>query len=100
MPLLAADDLVGLVALAGQDDDVEGVKGRAEIVPVPWNYTVLIDYAVTPDAIENILTTVRGFAKADNTRENHFHGSSPSGPSASGPLLLFSDIRGHHLPLV
>lgn len=40
-----------------------GVKGRAEIVPVPWNYTVLIDYAVTPDAIENILTTVRGFAK-------------------------------------
>ena len=38
--------------------------------------------------------------EADNTRENHFHGSSPSGPSASGPLLLFSDIRGHHLPLV
>ena len=40
-----------------------GVKGRVEVVPVPWDYTVLIDYAVTPDAIENVLTTVRGFAK-------------------------------------
>lgn len=41
----------------------ESVKGRVEVVPVPWDYTVLIDYAVTPDAIENVLTTVRGFAK-------------------------------------
>ena len=40
-----------------------GVKGRVEVVPVPGDYTVLIDYAVTPDAIENVLTTVRGFAK-------------------------------------
>ena len=40
-----------------------GVKGRVEVVPVPWDYTVLIDYAVTPDAIENVLDTVRGFAK-------------------------------------
>ena len=35
-----------------------GVKGRVEAVPVPWDY-----YAVTPDAIENVLATVRGFAK-------------------------------------
>ena len=40
-----------------------GVKGRVEVVPVPWDYTILIDYAVTPDAIENVLTTVRGFAE-------------------------------------
>ena len=40
-----------------------GVKGRVEVVPVPWDYTVLIDYAVTPDAIENVLNTVRGFAE-------------------------------------
>lgn len=40
-----------------------GVKGRVEVVPVPWDFTVLIDYAVTPDAIENVLTAVRGFAK-------------------------------------
>ena len=39
-----------------------GVKGRVEVVPVPGDYTVLIDYAVTPDAIENVLATVRDFA--------------------------------------
>ena len=40
-----------------------GVKGRAEVVPTPGKpYTVLIDYAHTPDGLENILRTVRGFA--------------------------------------
>ena len=63
--MLAAARVLGvpLAAAAAALSTSEGVKGRAEIVPVPWNYTVLIDYAVTPDAIENILTTVRGFAK-------------------------------------
>ncbi len=40
-----------------------GVKGRAEIVPTDTDYTVLIDYAHSPDAMENILQTVRGIAK-------------------------------------
>ena len=39
------------------------VKGRAEVVPTDGDYTILIDYAVTPDAVANILDTVRGFAK-------------------------------------
>lgn len=41
----------------------KGVKGRAEVVPIAANYTVLIDYAHTPDGLENIIRTVRGFAK-------------------------------------
>ena len=40
---------------------VKGVKGRVEVVPVPRAYTVLIDYAHTPDALENILMTARDF---------------------------------------
>ena len=40
-----------------------GVKGRAEVVPVPADFTVLIDYAHTPDALENILTAVRDFTE-------------------------------------
>ena len=40
-----------------------GVKGRAEVVPVPTDYTVLIDYAHSPDGVQNILQAVRGFAK-------------------------------------
>ncbi|WP_294548243.1 UDP-N-acetylmuramoyl-L-alanyl-D-glutamate--2,6-diaminopimelate ligase [uncultured Pseudoflavonifractor sp.] len=39
----------------------KGVKGRIEVVPTPTEYTVIIDYAHTPDALENILTTVRDF---------------------------------------
>lgn len=42
----------------------KGVKGRAEIVDTGnTDYTVMIDYAHTPDGIENILKTARGFAK-------------------------------------
>ncbi len=41
----------------------KGVVGRAEIVPVDRDYTVMIDYAHSPDALENILRMVRGVAK-------------------------------------
>ena len=41
-----------------------GVAGRMEVVPTPGKpYTLLIDYAHTPDALENVLQTVRGFAQ-------------------------------------
>lgn len=42
----------------------KGVRGRIELVPSPADYTLLIDYAHTPDALENILTTAREFTKA------------------------------------
>ena len=42
----------------------EGVKGRVEVVPTPGKpYSVLIDYAHTPDALENVLRSVRDFCK-------------------------------------
>ncbi len=40
-----------------------GVKGRIEVVPTNTDYTVIIDYAHTPDGLLNILNTIRGFAK-------------------------------------
>ena len=43
---------------------VQGVKGRIEVVPTPGkDYTVLIDYAHTPDGLENVLRSVRDFCK-------------------------------------
>ena len=36
-----------------------GVKGRAEVVPTNTNFTVIIDYAHTPDGLKNILTTFK-----------------------------------------
>ena len=41
-----------------------GVKGRVEVVPTPGKpYTILIDYAHTPDGLENVLSSVRDFCK-------------------------------------
>ena len=40
-----------------------GVRGRVEPVPTAPDYTVLIDYAHTPDALENVLRTVRESAQ-------------------------------------
>ncbi len=42
--------------------DAPGVKGRVEVVPTPGeDYTILIDYAHTPDGLENVLSSVRGY---------------------------------------
>lgn len=41
----------------------QGVKGRVEVVPTNTDYTVLIDYAHSPDGVDNVLRAVRGFTK-------------------------------------
>ncbi|MBQ7857766.1 MAG: UDP-N-acetylmuramoyl-L-alanyl-D-glutamate--2,6-diaminopimelate ligase [Oscillospiraceae bacterium] len=44
--------------------NAEGVRGRVEVVPTPGKpYTVLIDYAHTPDGLDNVLRSVRDFCK-------------------------------------
>ena len=43
---------------------VPHVKGRVEVIPTPGrDYTILADYAHSPDSLKNVLTTVKGFAK-------------------------------------
>ena len=42
----------------------EGVKGRIEVVPTNTDYTVIIDYAHSPDGLENIISSLRKIAKA------------------------------------
>ena len=42
----------------------KGVKGRVEVAPTPGkDYTILIDYAHTPDGLENVLSSVKNFCK-------------------------------------
>ncbi len=53
-----------LEAAAGALAGVKGVKGRVEVVPTPGKpYTVMIDYAHTPDGLQNVLSSVKGFCK-------------------------------------
>lgn len=40
-----------------------GVVGRVEVVPTDTDYTVIIDYAHTPDGLENIINCVKEFAE-------------------------------------
>lgn len=41
----------------------KGVMGRVEVVPTNTDYTVIIDYAHTPDGLENIINTVCEYAQ-------------------------------------
>ncbi len=62
---------IGICKQCGVSDEViisalkstEGIKGRSEVVDCGGDYTLLIDYAHTPDGLSNILNSVRGFAK-------------------------------------
>ena len=50
---------IPLSAVASALSELKGVKGRAEVVPTGRDFTVIIDYAHTPDGLKNILTTFR-----------------------------------------
>ena len=55
---------ISLKDCAGALATAQGVKGRVEVVPTPGkSYTVLIDYAHTPDGLENVLSSVKDFCK-------------------------------------
>ena len=42
----------------------KSVKGRVEVVPTPGkDYTILIDYAHTPDGLQNVLTLLKSICK-------------------------------------
>ena len=57
---------ISLADAAGALADAPGVKGRVEVVPTPGeDYTILIDYAHTPDGLENVLSSVRGFCSGE-----------------------------------
>ncbi len=40
-----------------------GVKGRIEVVPTDTDFTVIIDYAHSPDGLENIITSLKEIAR-------------------------------------
>lgn len=44
-------------------ESMEGVRGRFELVDGGQDYTVIVDYAHTPDSLENVLKTVKQFAE-------------------------------------
>lgn len=45
--------------------DIQGVKGRMEQVKTGRDFSVIIDYAHTPDALAKVLNSVRAFTKRE-----------------------------------
>lgn len=45
--------------------EMKGVPGRFEVVDGGQQFTVIVDYAHTPDSLENVLMTTKQFAKGD-----------------------------------
>ncbi len=42
---------------------VTGVRGRSETLDTGLGFSVIIDYAHTPDGLDNILSTIKGYAR-------------------------------------
>ncbi|MDR0916249.1 MAG: UDP-N-acetylmuramoyl-L-alanyl-D-glutamate--2,6-diaminopimelate ligase [Oscillospiraceae bacterium] len=53
----------GIGDIADALADAPAVKGRAEVVPIDADFTVIIDYAHTPDSLEQIITTLKDGAQ-------------------------------------
>ena len=49
----------GAEAVIRQLNNMQGVRGRAEVVPTGRDFTVICDYAHTPDALANVLSAIR-----------------------------------------
>lgn len=54
---------VGISTVSEALASITGIKGRAESVPTGRDFTVIIDYAHTPDGLKNILKTFRDCEK-------------------------------------
>jgi UDP-N-acetylmuramoyl-L-alanyl-D-glutamate--2,6-diaminopimelate ligase len=54
---------IGIYDIIASIESMEGVAGRFELVNAGQEYTVIVDYAHTPDSLENVLNTIQHFAK-------------------------------------
>ena len=61
---IACADVLGLDTSKTIDiiNSQKGVRGRAEVIPTGRDFTVICDYAHTPDAIENVLSAMKASA--------------------------------------
>lgn len=63
---------------------ISGVKGRAEVVPTGRDFTVIIDYAHTPDGLKNVLST---FCECKSNRLVSLFGCGGDRDSGKRPLM-------------
>lgn len=64
--------------------NISGVKGRAESVPTGRDFTVIIDYAHTPDGLKNILKT---FSECEKNRVIALFGCGGDRDKTKRPIM-------------
>ncbi len=64
--------------------EYNGVKGRCEVIPTGKDFSVICDYAHTPDAVENILKSVKEYTEG---RLICLFGCGGNRDSAKRPLM-------------
>lgn len=69
---------------------MSGIPGRAEVIETNDNFTVMIDYAHTPEAMSNILTTVK---KISPGRVVALFGCGGNRDSVKRPLMARSAVE-------
>jgi UDP-N-acetylmuramoyl-L-alanyl-D-glutamate--2,6-diaminopimelate ligase len=53
---------IPLPSIISSLEQIEGVPGRFELVKAGQDFSVIVDYAHTPEALENVLKTIKQFA--------------------------------------
>ncbi len=54
---------IGIEEMITVLENYTGVRGRCEVIPTGKDFTVICDYAHTPDALENILSSVKEYTE-------------------------------------
>src|SRR5690625_4309393 len=54
---------VPITTIKSSLENIQGIDGRMEQIDVGQPYSVIVDYAHTPDSLENVLKTIKDFAK-------------------------------------
>ncbi|MCF6470701.1 UDP-N-acetylmuramoyl-L-alanyl-D-glutamate--2,6-diaminopimelate ligase [Nonomuraea sp. MG754425] len=94
---LAAGHLLGydVDALADALEELPSIPGRFETYQTPAGVSVIVDYAHSPDSLEQVLTTIRGFAERKIVTV--FGCGGDRDPSKRAPM---GTIAGHHSDVV
>lgn len=97
---IAAASLAMILGVSSEDiksglESVKNVPGRIEMLDTHTPYKVILDYSHSPDALENILTTVREFAKGRvivvfGCGGDRDHGKRPTMGGIGGRLADYS----------
>jgi UDP-N-acetylmuramoyl-L-alanyl-D-glutamate--2,6-diaminopimelate ligase len=54
---------ISLSCIISSLEEIEGVPGRFELVDAGQDFSVIVDYAHTPEALENVLKTIKQFSQ-------------------------------------